>query len=234
MRVAPSAPILVLLPGQGFGVSPGAQTGDGSAVDIIRSSRAIGVSELSVVERIAYATMAMALVSSVAISMDESMTRVLVPDRLTIQVDYVSSAARTPESLDVSAASAPSVQRLISAIRSEPVEDGVQHPAEKLILTFARQYGPEGVRSALREVDSRRLTAEFLRLLARVTPLDAASRLVIVSDALSSSDLEIRDAGVQAAESWNDPALAPVLRAHKESVRWFADYVSRVAAELEA
>ena len=52
---------------------------------------------------------------------------------------------------------------------------------------------------------NRSLAAELLRLLIRQEPLSEAWRLCVIQSALSSSDIELRDAGVQAAESWEDP-----------------------------
>jgi len=129
-------------------------------------------------------------------------------------------------------AAAPTMAELVAALCAEPIEDGVTHPAEPLVAAFARKHGGDGVRTAL--LESHRAKAQLLRVLGRATKLDAATRSAIVSDGLKSPDLETRDAAVQAAESWGDRGLAEILRAHQEPVDWFADYVRRVAADLEA
>jgi hypothetical protein len=191
----------------------------------------LGVSEASVIERLMYAAVAVALVSSVAISTDDSMYRLLAPDRLPIQVGYDAVPAR--QALVGQARHAPSIREIVAAIVAEPVEDGMTHPAERLIATFAQRHGSGEVRGIVCELEKRRLAADFLRLLGRAAPLDAAARSEILRDALQSSDLEVRDAAIQAAESWNDRALAEILRSHREQVPWLADYLRRVAADLE-
>jgi len=73
----------------------------------------------------------------------------------------------------------------------------------------------------------------MLRLLGRVRIDDGELRRRLVETGLASSNAEVRDAAVQAAEQWADPSLASLLRSHKEPVDWLADYVQVVARDLE-
>lgn len=232
MRAESIDPNIASLPSsEKYGLSHSIQTGVSSSPNILAGpSGALGVSEVSVIERLKYVGLALALVSSVAISTDDSLFRTLMPDRLPIQVSYGVAPSRQ---VLMRGQSAPSSRELAAEIATEPVEDGMSHPAEKFIAAFAEKHGAAGVRSAIRELGTSRLTADFLRLLGRAARLDGGTRAEILRDALKSSDLEIRDAAVQAAESWNDRALAAILRTHREQVPWFADYLQRVAAELE-
>lgn len=231
MRVAPSAPALSFVHSQGITV-PAPKTGATTFPKMISPERAIGVSEASVAELITNLRMAEASISSVAIAMDVSIIKTFLAKRLAIQVNSTWTSRHTA-TFDASPTNTPSLRSLITAIMAESVEDGVQHPAETLLSAFTQAHGVVGVLEAIAEAAARRLKADFLKLLARSAPLDTSTRSAVIANALKSSDLEIRDAAVQAAETWHDPALAQILRAHKEPVPWLADYATRVAADIE-
>ena len=55
----------------------------------------------------------------------------------------------------------------------------------------------------------------------------------MVRAALGHSDVVLRDAAVQAVESWGDPNLIDVLRAHREAEAWLADYIVEVTGDLQ-
>jgi hypothetical protein len=78
----------------------------------------------------------------------------------------------------------------------------------------------------------RSLAAGLLRLLGRQRIFTVARRLRVIQLALSSPAIELRDAGVQAAESWRDPEAVGILRAHAEPCGWLADYIERVIRDL--
>lgn len=112
----------------------------------------------------------------------------------------------------------------------EPVEDGVTHPAEELLAQFVRSTD----RAFLVKwtFEPRTPTADVLRLLGRLDSVAKDSRFVLVRRGLESDDLEVRDAAVQASESWSDPQLGELLRAHQEPTAWLADYAARVADDI--
>lgn len=76
-------------------------------------------------------------------------------------------------------------------------------------------------------------SASLLRLLGRAAGINGASRRFVVERGLASDSVEVRDAAVQAVESWEDASLANLLRGRHEPVAWLASYAQRVAAELE-
>ena len=128
---------------------------------------------------------------------------------------------------------------LSAAFEAEPVEDGVAHPAEQILeraLHTGEQSTALGVVAALCVQPARpALSAATLRCLGRLTPPGSAAwRSTVISDALAHSDLELRDAAVQTVESWGDPNLLDVLRAHHEAVPWLADYIREVTEDLQA
>ena len=127
--------------------------------------------------------------------------------------------------------------RLWSAFESEPFEDGMYHPAEEIIEKALGSRESQRVLKWLRDLslDARHpsFSSEVLRCLSRQThPGTAAWRTELVRDALAIDDIEIRDAAVQAAESWGGPEMVDVLTSHTEPVPWLQDYIREVIDDL--
>lgn len=128
---------------------------------------------------------------------------------------------------------------LRAAFEAEPVEDGVVHPVEQTlerVLHTGDQSTALGIVAALC-LDTARpgFSAATLRCLDRLArPGSSAWRSAVMSEAFAHSDVELRDAAVQAVESWGDPNLLDVLRAHRETVPWLADYIRQVTEDLQA
>lgn len=128
---------------------------------------------------------------------------------------------------------------LSAAFEAEPVEDGVAHPAEQ-ILERALHTGDQptalGVVAALCGEPARPgFSAATLRCLGRLTPPGSSAwRSAVVRGALAHTDVELRDAAVQAVESWGDPSLVDVLRSHCEAEAWLAEYIREVTEDLQA
>lgn len=196
-----------------------------------------GVSEASLFAVRATSAIAAAMALSVAILSDEPMRRAFVPERLPVVVRYAVSATNAPTAVAASQPSdprLPDVRQVLAALLAEPIEDGVSHPAERVVAEFAKTHGAPAMVRALNQLTTERVGADFLRILARSAPLDPVTRAEIVRIALEANEIELRDAGVQAAESWGDPALAEVLRAHVEPSAWLNTYARQVAKDLEA
>ena len=128
---------------------------------------------------------------------------------------------------------------LSAAFEAEPVEDVVAHTAEQ-ILARALDTGD---RSTMLDVvaalcvDTARpgFSAATLRCLGRLTlPGSSAWRSALVRDALAHPAVEIREAAVQAAESWRDPTHISILRSHDETEPWLRKYVEAVIEDLSA
>lgn len=124
--------------------------------------------------------------------------------------------------------------RLSAEVDAETVEDGITHPAESVLASHIVAHGTSGLFEAMFADDANHSgTASLLRLMGRISvPQDA--RLRFVRTGLSSPSVEVRDAAVQAAESWADASLVPAIRAHCEPVAWLASYMAAVARDLEA
>lgn len=144
----------------------------------------------------------------------------LMVDRAALQrVDY-----SVPERVQIE-------RRLWNAFDTEPLEDGIAHPAEQIIERFVRSANDASGWLAELALDetSPAFAASVLRCLSRVAGVGSANwRANVVREALASSDVQMRDAALQAAEEWGGPAMCPILRAHvsSEPVAWL-----RAAAE---
>lgn len=129
------------------------------------------------------------------------------------QVDYA-----VPERVHVE-------RQLWNAFDTEPLEDGVTHPAEQIIEGFVRDTkdAPEWLAELALDETSPAFAASVLRCLSRVAGVGSASwRESVVRGGLASSDVQMRDAALQAAEEWGEPAMCLILRAHlsSEPVAW--------------
>lgn len=127
---------------------------------------------------------------------------------------------------------------LLISFEAEPLEDGMRHPAETIIAQALQSGEGPGVLRWLREfcLDAAQpgLAASVLRCLGRqIDPGTVSWRTGLVRDSLAMSDLEIRDAAVQAAESWGDSGLVNVLESHAESVTWLQEYIRDVIDDLK-
>jgi hypothetical protein len=124
---------------------------------------------------------------------------------------------------------------LASLVDTEPVEDGVRHSAEPKLADYIERHGVNTlVSQALGQALRASRAAAFLRLLGRIAAVDEESRKDLVERGLQSASVEVRDAAVQAAESWGSASLVPLLKAHHDPVPWLADYAERVARDLSA
>ncbi|MFO8071441.1 MAG: hypothetical protein R6V85_06160 [Polyangia bacterium] len=119
------------------------------------------------------------------------------------------------------------------AMSAEPVEDGMTHPAERVIHQAARMLDDEGVIEIVDGAVHPAEAADALRLVARCElPRASAARRRLVESALTSEYVERRDAAVQAMETWEDRALLDLLQDHQESVAWLAQYIEQVIQDL--
>lgn len=119
---------------------------------------------------------------------------------------------------------------LMMAFEAEPLEDGIAHPAERLIEHALRSIDGRGALARLHSlsVDIERpgLAASVLRCLGRQRPGTSAWRVEIVRSALATDYVEMRDAAVQAA------GMLEVLLGHAEGVPWLRAYIGDVVEDL--
>ena len=164
------------------------------------------------------------LISGVLIEFEE-------PDKPDTELDSSGKASsRGGPAVDLEA-------RLHLAFEAEPVEDGMDHPAEDIICgaLAAAASSPvlEWLRGLCLDATRPHFSASVLRCLSRQPrPGTSEWRIDLVGAALKANDPEIRDAAVQAAEHWRDAGIREVLRSHNESLRWLRSAIEDVIEDL--
>ena len=127
---------------------------------------------------------------------------------------------------------------LKAAFDAEPLEDGVNHPAEQIIGEALRSVDRSHILACLEalSVDAEHpgFSASVLRCLSRLQPGTSAWRAEVVRAALNADDVEMRDAAVQAAESWGGTEIRDVLRRHVEAISWLRVCIEDVVDDLES
>ena len=129
------------------------------------------------------------------------------------------------------------LDRLHASFDAEPLEDGMDHPAEQVITVALASDDPDKVLrwvwSACLESESPAFAAATFLCAARQPGIGTAAwRAGLVRGGLASGDIELRDAAIQAAESWGEPGLREILAAHSEPVSWLDEYRRGVMDDL--
>ena len=120
---------------------------------------------------------------------------------------------------------------------AEPLEDGLDHPAEEIISRILQSKVQvrafEWFRDFALDATHPVFAASILRCLGRQErPGTVTWRVEIVQTALAMSDVEMRDAAAQTAESWGGSDMRSVLQAHSEPEPWLQDYIQDIIEEL--
>lgn len=213
------------------GILPNAFTRETTGPVPASPAQTLGASELARASERQYMDLLRDFSESASFQRDPALARSLCGTALPLPVAAMASSDTHPAFRAVAA-------RIRAALEAEPVEDGYTHPAETDLAEMARNGGQvarDWLSGALAEGGwPRSLAAGLLRLLGRHRIFTGAWRLRVIQLALASSDIELRDAGVQAVESWGDPETVEMLRAHREPCGWLADYIERVIRDLTA
>ena len=127
--------------------------------------------------------------------------------------------------------------RLHATFEADSLENGIDHPAEQIIERALRttegQRVLEWLRALSLDAEHPSFAASVLRCMGRQIHAGTALwRARLVRDGLALDDVEIRDAAVQAAESWADPEILEVLKSHDEPQPWLRDYILGVIDDL--
>ena len=120
------------------------------------------------------------------------------------------------------------------------MEDGINHPGEVAIREALQSMDGYPVLQWLKtfSVDTAHphLAASVLCCLGRQQrPGTPAWRMEIIRTAFSVDDVEIQDAAAQAAESWGDPEMVPLLesQAQAEPVPWLRQYILDILRDMQ-
>ena len=127
--------------------------------------------------------------------------------------------------------------KLHAAFEGDPLEDGMAHPAERIIDEALQSREDQIVLQWLTafslDAAQPNFAASVLRCLGRQTrPGTGSWRAGLVRDALAMDDIEIRDAAVQAAEWWGERDIRDILKSHSDPVPWLRDYIRDVIDDL--
>lgn len=127
--------------------------------------------------------------------------------------------------------------KLLETFETDPLESGIDHPAEQIITKALQSPENQQVFDWFKDfsldVERPSFAASVLRCLGRQTNLGEYSwRAELVRGGLAADDVEIRDAAVQAAESWGDQGLVSILKSHHESESWLREYILDVINDL--
>ncbi len=123
------------------------------------------------------------------------------------------------------------------AFETEPFEDGMDHPADQIIENVLRSTENQRVLDwfSTFSLDTKHpsFASSVLRCLGRQTHIGTATwRAGLVRDALAQEDIEIRDAAVQAAESWGGQEIVDVLMSHDEPEQWLRECIPEIIDDL--
>ena len=127
--------------------------------------------------------------------------------------------------------------KLWASFEDNPFEDGMDHPAEGIIAETLRSAKGQRVLEWLgtfsTDASQPSFAASVLRCLGRHGSVGTVPwRVGLVRDGLTMDSVEIRDAAVQAAESWGDTDLLDVLGLHSEPEPWLRQYIVDVIDDL--
>ncbi len=127
--------------------------------------------------------------------------------------------------------------RLHNAFDGEPVADGEVHAAEDIIRKALQSPQQAKMLTWLRsfalDIEQPIFAAYTLRCLGREPKIGTPNwRADLVRAALAVTDIEIRDAAAQAAESWGGPKIREVLQLHSETVPWLRAYIDDILEDF--
>ncbi len=126
---------------------------------------------------------------------------------------------------------------LRAAFEIEPFEDGMDHPADQIIENALRSTEDQRILDwfSAFSLDDKHpsFASSVLRCLGRQTHIGTAAwRAGLVRNALAMGDIEIRDAAVQAAESWGGQEIVDVLMSHDEPEQWLRECIPEIIDDL--
>lgn len=129
---------------------------------------------------------------------------------------------------------------LMSALRTEHIEDGMSHPAEDIVQS-AFEKSPDAASQWTQSlfVDNYykrpAITGAILRLLGRLPySLVGSTGILLTIGGLIHQEVQVRDSAVRALESWGGLSSRIVLENHvnRESVPRLAKYIRQVIIDL--
>ncbi len=126
---------------------------------------------------------------------------------------------------------------LWTLFEAEPLEDGLNHPAEKtvreVLQSTDKAWALRWLKSLALDTSHPAFAASVLRCLGRQErPGTVVWRVEIVRTALATDNVEMRDAAAQVAEAWGGSDMRRVLLAHSEPESWLRNYIEKIVEDL--
>jgi hypothetical protein len=122
--------------------------------------------------------------------------------------------------------------RIITVFERIPIEDGYNHPGQRLIQKAISKMGDEALLLLFFMLfdpgTNPSLAAGIIRCLGRLPIPDEEWCVLITSEGLKSTHIEVRDAIMQAVESWDNKRIFDELKKHNEPNSWLKDYSKRI------
>lgn len=125
-----------------------------------------------------------------------------------------------------------SISAIDAMIDDKTVDDGYTHLAESAIREHMEQFGAAGLIDHAWTTASPTRAADLVRLLGRIPEVESELRRMVVERGLASPHVVVRDAALQAAETWEDGSLVVLLREHQEAVPWLSQYAEKIVRAL--
>jgi len=127
------------------------------------------------------------------------------------------------------------VRDLHRSLQQEPVLDGFNHPGQTILERLFNCYpdaASEWLFDKIKKLSNPSSTADILRLLCRFKPHTLGWRSEVVEAALESPFVEVRDAAIQAVESWAEPTLVSLLKKHRDTAPWLTQYAAQIIRDM--
>ena len=127
---------------------------------------------------------------------------------------------------------------LYALFAEEPIEDCISHPAQQVIEQALKTPEKSHVLERLRKIALNSAEPDFAYsvfcCMGRQKEHVGSPewRTELVRSGLQSDNIQIRDAAIQAAETWLDSEIADVLKGHSEKEKWLQDYIAKVITYL--
>lgn len=125
-----------------------------------------------------------------------------------------------------------SIAAINALIDDESVDDGYTHSTESMLHEHIEQFGAAGLIEHAFTTASPIRSADLVRLLGRIPEIKVDLRRIVVERGLASPHVVIRDAALQTAETWEDAALAVLLKEHRDAVPRLSQYAEKIVRGL--
>lgn len=130
----------------------------------------------------------------------------------------------------------PFEQQLVRSFHDESIEDGMYHPAERILGTLfisnfevAERYVQQ---VAEKYFNNSTVTAGLVRCLGRL-PRPVSFGHNLAEKCLQQGEISVREAAVTYLEAKGGADAIRILSAHHETVKWLGDYISVVIRDLK-